>query len=114
VRGCTRGTGATCPLWKAAGAQTQALMVDYYQALAQERWALGGHCVRRKGDDRKPCNPAPLLLGALSSLGSLTPLAAKDLLSKSETWREPWCLFKLMADAKFVAIKRRLSWGWLR
>jgi CHAT domain-containing protein len=29
-------------LWKAADAQTQALIVDYYQAPAQGRWALGG------------------------------------------------------------------------
>jgi len=59
-----------------ADAQTQTLMVDYYQRLLKGARALAGI-----GDDCKPCNPPPLLL------------------------RSAVAYSKLMADAKFVAIE---------
>jgi hypothetical protein len=63
-------------LRKVADAQTQTLMVDYYQRLLKGARALAGI-----GDDCKPCNPPPLLL------------------------RSAVAYSKLMADAKFVAIE---------
>lgn len=45
-----------------ADAQTQALMVDCYQRLLKDEGR--SEALREaKGGDRKPCNPAPLLLG---------------------------------------------------
>ena len=64
-------------LWKVADAQTQALMVDYYQRLLKGE---GRSAALREAQKAMIANPAtqhPYYWAAFVPLGNWTPLAAK-------------------------------------
>ena len=66
-------------LWKVADAQTQALMVDYYQRLLKGE---GRSAALREAQKAMIANPAtrhPYYWAAFVPLGNWTPLAAKGL-----------------------------------